>query len=55
MRALEAGGVTGIVHVTGGGLIENPPRVFSDDLSLWFDCAAARYPYFHMASSGWRR
>ena len=42
--ALEAGGVTGIVHVTGGGLIENPPRVFSDDLSFRFDCAAAPLP-----------
>ena len=42
--ALKAGGVTGIVHVTGGGLIENPPRVFSDNLSFRFDCAAAPLP-----------
>jgi phosphoribosylformylglycinamidine cyclo-ligase len=42
--ALESGGVTGIVHVTGGGLIENPPRVYSDNLSFWFDCAAAPLP-----------
>ena len=38
------GGVTGIVHVTGGGLIENPPRVFDADLSFHFDCAAAPLP-----------
>ncbi len=42
--ALETGGVTGIVHVTGGGLIENPPRVFDDSLSFRFDCTAAPLP-----------
>ncbi len=42
--ALESGGVTGIVHVTGGGLIENPPRVYSDNLSFRFDCAASPLP-----------
>jgi len=42
--ALENGGVTGIVHVTGGGLIENPPRVFDDSLSFRFDCTAAPLP-----------
>ena len=31
---LQIGGVNGIVHVTGGGLIENPPRVYDDDLAL---------------------
>ena len=28
--ALTTGGVSGIVHITGGGLIENPPRVFDN-------------------------
>jgi len=42
--ALETGGVTGIVHVTGGGLIENPPRVYDADLALEIDCAARSLP-----------
>jgi len=42
--ALEIGGVTGIVHVTGGGLIENPPRVYGDDTSLRLDLAKCPLP-----------
>ena len=42
--AMKTGGVNGIVHVTGGGLIENPPRVYDDDLALHFDCAAWPLP-----------
>ena len=42
--ALTTGGVSGIVHVTGGGLIENPPRVFSDKISLRLDCTATPLP-----------
>lgn len=42
--ALDLGGVTGIVHVTGGGLIENPPRVYSDDIAFVMDCADAPLP-----------
>ena len=42
--ALQTGGVNGIVHVTGGGLIENPPRVYDDDLALHIDCAARPLP-----------
>ena len=42
--ALQAGGVSGIVHVTGGGLIENPPRVYDADLTLHIDCAAQPLP-----------
>ena len=42
--ALKAGGVSGIVHVTGGGLIENPPRVYDDELALSIDCAARPLP-----------
>ena len=42
--ALQTGGINGIVHVTGGGLIENPPRVYDDDLALHIDCAARPLP-----------
>ncbi|MEK9621922.1 MAG: phosphoribosylformylglycinamidine cyclo-ligase [Alphaproteobacteria bacterium] len=42
--ALDHGGVSGIVHVTGGGLIENPPRVYDDSLSLHLDLAACPLP-----------
>ena len=42
--ALQTGGINGIVHVTGGGLIENPPRVYDDDLALHIDCSARPLP-----------
>ena len=35
--ALAVGGVSGFSHITGGGLIENPPRCYNDDLSLRLD------------------
>jgi phosphoribosylformylglycinamidine cyclo-ligase len=38
------GKVTGICHVTGGGLVENPPRLYGDDLALRLDCASWRLP-----------
>ena len=44
-RAAQAGGgLTGICHVTGGGLVENPPRVYRDDLALALDCASWELP-----------
>ena len=42
--AHTAGHVTGICHVTGGGLVENPPRVFGEDLSLAIDCTSWKLP-----------
>ena len=42
--ALATGGVHGIVHVTGGGLIENPPRVHDDEVSLVLDLATKSLP-----------
>ena len=42
--ALATGGVHGIVHVTGGGLIENPPRVYNDDVSLVLDLTTKSLP-----------
>ena len=38
------GKITGICHVTGGGLVENPPRIYGDDLALRLDCASWRLP-----------
>ncbi|MGC6454080.1 MAG: phosphoribosylformylglycinamidine cyclo-ligase [Candidatus Puniceispirillaceae bacterium] len=38
------GGVTGICHVTGGGLVENPPRIYGEELSLQIDCASWDLP-----------
>lgn len=44
-RAAQAsGGLTGICHVTGGGLVENPPRVYGDGLALTIDCASWQLP-----------
>lgn len=44
-RAAHAyGNVTGICHITGGGLVENPPRIHGDDLALRLDCASWRLP-----------
>ncbi len=42
--ALTTGGVNGIVHITGGGLIENPPRVYDDGISFRLDCATTPLP-----------
>ena len=42
--ALGSGGLRGIVHVTGGGLIENPPRVYAENVSLELDLDACALP-----------
>lgn len=42
--AMLAGTVTSISHITGGGLIENPPRVFNDHLALKIDLKARPLP-----------
>ena len=42
--ALLTGTVTSISHITGGGLIENPPRVFSDELALHLELKARPLP-----------
>ncbi len=42
--ALNIGGIKGIAHITGGGLIENPPRVFNDDTALELDLASWDLP-----------
>jgi phosphoribosylformylglycinamidine cyclo-ligase len=40
LAAIATGGVHGLVHVTGGGLIENPPRIYGDDLAMRIDLDA---------------
>ena len=42
--ALKTGGVSSISHITGGGLIENPPRVFGPDLSISLDMTKRPMP-----------
>ncbi len=54
LAALESDAVSGFVHVTGGGLVENPPRVYGDDLALRLDLSCwtppAVFPW--LASAG---
>ena len=42
--ALAQGGVHAICHVTGGGLIENPPRVFGEEMALRLDLRHSALP-----------
>ena len=44
LKAIAAGGVTAFAHITGGGLIENPPRVYGNDLAMRFDLGSWRLP-----------
>lgn len=41
---LKAGRVKGLAHITGGGLIENPPRCIADGLAPKFDWDAWAMP-----------
>jgi phosphoribosylformylglycinamidine cyclo-ligase len=41
---LKAGRVSGLAHITGGGLIENPPRAIADGLVARFDWDAWALP-----------
>ncbi len=41
---LKAGKVKGVAHITGGGLIENPPRAIADGLEPRFDWNAWPLP-----------
>jgi phosphoribosylformylglycinamidine cyclo-ligase len=44
LAAIRAGGVHALVHVTGGGLTENTPRVLPDDLSAEIHLNAWKMP-----------
>jgi phosphoribosylformylglycinamidine cyclo-ligase len=55
--ALAAGDVRGAAHITGGGLVENPPRVLADGLVMRLD--EKRWPepaiFQHIARAGVER
>jgi phosphoribosylaminoimidazole (AIR) synthetase len=44
MPLIRAGLVKACAHITGGGLIENPPRVLADNLVAHFDWSAWSRP-----------
>ncbi len=44
LRKLPEGSVHAAAHITGGGLIENPPRAITDDLALELDLGAVELP-----------
>lgn len=43
-RAAAAAGATGLAHITGGGLIENPPRVVPESLAVEIDLDTIALP-----------
>lgn len=44
LYAIRAGGITGLAHITGGGLIENPPRTFDASLAARIDVSGWTLP-----------
>ena len=44
LAALATGGVTGFAHITGGGLVENPPRTFDVSLAARIDVSGWALP-----------
>ncbi|MGD9511554.1 MAG: phosphoribosylformylglycinamidine cyclo-ligase [Geminicoccaceae bacterium] len=44
LAAIASGGVKALAHITGGGLIENPPRVLTDGQALRLRLDAWRLP-----------
>jgi len=41
---LKAGRIKGLAHITGGGLVENPPRAIAEGLEARFDWSAWTLP-----------
>jgi len=44
LAAIRAGGVHGLAHITGGGLVENPPRVLPQTLACAIDLGTWALP-----------
>ena len=44
LAALAEGGVRALAHITGGGLVENPPRGLPPGLAMRIDCTAWPLP-----------
>ena len=44
LAALAEGGIRALAHITGGGLVENPPRGLPPGLAMRIDCAAWPLP-----------
>jgi phosphoribosylformylglycinamidine cyclo-ligase len=44
MAAIKAGGVKGLAHITGGGLVDNVPRVLPEGTVARLDAAAWQLP-----------
>jgi phosphoribosylformylglycinamidine cyclo-ligase len=41
---IKTGQIKGLAHITGGGLVENPPRIFPENLALHLDLGKSTIP-----------
>ena len=44
LAALRSGGLHALIHITGGGLVENPPRILPGGLAMRLDLRSWRLP-----------